>query len=95
MKWAILLYAHLVYPTGEIQKVISWNLPFTSYEQCEAFYQTEKENLHKGVLDHGKVTYHPDIKLKEMGCARGEIRAKGEKPLMSGERRLYYKGDPA
>ena len=30
-----------------------------------------------------------------MGCARGEMRAKGEKPLMSGERRLYYKGDPA
>ena len=54
MKWAILLYATLLYPTGEHQQVISWNLPFQTYEQCEAFYYEQKENLHKGVITHGK-----------------------------------------
>tara|TARA_B100001057_G_scaffold305656_1_gene305805 strand:+ start:4482 stop:4769 length:288 start_codon:yes stop_codon:yes gene_type:complete len=95
MKWAILLYAHLIYPTGEIQQVVSWNLPFQSYEQCEAFYNLQYKTLHAGVINHGKQVYHPDIKIKEMGCARGEIRANGQKPLMSGERRLFYQGDPA
>ena len=42
MKWAILLYATLIFPTGEKQQVISWNIPFSSYEQCEQFYKKEK-----------------------------------------------------
>ena len=69
MKWAILLYATLIFPTGEKQQVISWNIPFSSYEQCEQFYKKEKDTLHKGVLDHGKEVYHPEIQLVEMGCA--------------------------
>ena len=95
MKWAILLYATLLYPTGERQQVISWNLPFQTYEQCEAFYYEQKENLHKGVITHGKDKYHPEIQLLEMGCAKGVIKAKGEKPTMSGEVPLYFRGDPA
>tara|TARA_Y100001954_G_C15402342_1_gene403284 strand:- start:252 stop:539 length:288 start_codon:yes stop_codon:yes gene_type:complete len=94
MKWAILLYATLIFPTGEKQQVISWNIPFSSYEQCEQFYKKEKDTLHKGVLDHGKEVYHPEIQLVEMGCARGEIRARGDKPIVTGQRRLYFTGDP-
>ena len=66
-----------------------------TYEQCEAFYYEQKENLHKGVITHGKDKYHPEIQLLEMGCAKGVIKAKGEKPIMSGEVPLYFRGDPA
>lgn len=93
MMWAILIYATLVYPSGEVQRVISWNLPFRSYEQCEAFYRQEEDTLQKGVIAHGQDVYHPDIQLLEMGCAKGQIQQAGAKPIVSGEKRLYFRGE--
>ena len=46
MKWAILLYAILLYPDGEReQHVISWNIPFLTYQQCQVFFSAECYNL--------------------------------------------------
>ena len=83
MMWAILIYATLVYPSGEVQRVISWNLPFRSYEQCEAFYRQEEDTLQKGVIAHGQDVYHPDRQIQQAGA----------KPIVSGEKRLYFRGE--
>ena len=46
MQWVILLYAFLEYPdSGAIEKVVSRNLPFQSFEKCEQFYHQNKNNL--------------------------------------------------
>ena len=48
---AILLYALLGYPNNDnYEQVISWNLPFQTYEQCSMFYLQNKQNLHDGVI---------------------------------------------
>ena len=85
MKWAILLYAYLVYPdSSQMEKVISWNLPFQSYEECKSFYNRHTDDLHGGVIEHGEKTYGATMTINEMGCARAVIMHPGAKPEISG-----------
>ena len=71
IKVAILLYAILLYPDGEReQQVISWNLPFQSYQQCHNFYLQNATNLKDGVIVHGNSQYEQGMTLQEMGCTR-------------------------
>ena len=42
------------YPDGlREQQVISWNLPFQTYQQCQMFYNQNATNLKDGVVVHG------------------------------------------
>ena len=71
IKVAILLYAILLYPDGEReQQVISWNLPFQSYQQCHTFYLQNATSLKDGVIVHGNSQYEQGMTLQEMGCTR-------------------------
>ena len=71
IKVAILLYAILLYPDGiREQQVISWNLPFQSYQQCQTFYLQNATNLKDGVVVHGNSQYEQGMTLQEMGCTR-------------------------
>jgi hypothetical protein len=47
MKFAILIYAVLTTHAGdEVERFISWNLPFENYYKCSLFY---KENFKKEI----------------------------------------------
>ena len=71
IKVSILLYAILLYPGGEReQQVISWNLPFQTYQQCHTFYLQNATNLKSGVVVHGNSQYEQGMTLQEMGCTR-------------------------
>ena len=81
MKWAILLYAILLYPDGEReQHVISWNIPFLTYQQCQVFFLQNATTLKDGVVVHGNSRYEQGMTLSEMGCTKAFISANG-KPL--------------
>ena len=68
IKVTILLYAILLYPDGiREQQVISWNLPFQSYQQCQTFYLQNATNLKGGVVVHGNSQYEQCMILSEMG----------------------------
>lgn len=74
MQWVILLYAFLEYPdSGAIEKVVSRNLPFESYEQCEQFYHQNKNNLIPGVIKYSKTYNGEELTLLEMGCSKTQI----------------------
>tara|TARA_B100000941_G_scaffold290908_1_gene275803 strand:+ start:6983 stop:7288 length:306 start_codon:yes stop_codon:yes gene_type:complete len=74
MQWVILLYAFLEYPdSGAIEKVVSRNLPFESYEQCEQFYHQNKNNLIPGVIEYSKTYNGEELTLLEMGCSKTQI----------------------
>ena len=90
MKWAILLYATLLYPNRRTTTSNKLNHPFKHMSSVKHFIMNKKENPHKGVINHGKDKYHPEIQLLEMGCAKGVIKAKGEKSIMSGEVILIF-----
>lgn len=93
MKWAILIYAYLAYPQSDnIEKVISWNLPFASYQECKSFYHMYEDNLQTGVLVHAKEQYKADMIIREMGCARAVIHQPGEDPDVSGLRPIFKRG---
>ena len=84
IKVAVLLYAILLYPDGvREQQVISWNLPFQSYEHCQIFYNQNHKNLKDGVIVHGNSQYEEGMTLTEMGCT---------KVIMNGNNE--YKDDP-
>lgn len=92
---AILLYALLGYPNNDnYEQVISWNLPFQTYEQCSMFYLQNKQNLHDGVIRHGKSTYKADMFLQEMGCTKVSQPADRSTPAKDtpGARRPLYNG---
>ena len=81
IKVSILLYAILLYPDGiKEQQVISWNLPFQSYQQCETFYLQNATNLKDGVVVHGNSQYEQGMTLTEMGCTKVILTGNGEIP---------------
>ena len=81
IKVAILLYAILLYPDGiKEQQVISWNLPFNSYEQCQMFFNQNHKNLKNGVIVHGNSQYEQGMILSEMGCTKVILTGNGEIP---------------
>ncbi len=84
IKVAVVLYAILLYPDGlREQQVISWNLPFQSYETCQIFYNQNHKNLKDGVIVHGNSQYEEGMTLTEMGCT---------KVILSGDDK--FKDDP-
>ena len=90
MKWAILIYAYLAYPQSDnIEKVISWNLPFASYQECESFYHMYEDKLQSGVLVHAKEQYEADMTIREIGCARAVIEKPGDDPDVSDQRPIF------
>ena len=81
IKVTILLYAILLYPDGlRQQQVISWNLPFQSYENCEKFYNENQKKLKDGVVVHGNSEYEEGMTLSEMGCTKVVISGNGDIP---------------
>ena len=81
IKVSILLYAILLYPDGiKEQHVISWNLPFNSYEQCQMFFNQNHKNLKNGVVVHGNSQYEQGMILSEMGCTKVILTGNGEIP---------------
>ena len=79
IKVTILLYAILLYPDGiREQQVISWNLPFQSYQQCHTFYLQNATSLKDGVIVHGNSQYEQGMTLQEMGCTRVILSGDGE-----------------
>ena len=82
MKWAILIYAVLTSSTGipdKEQFVVSWNIPFTTHEECAKFYKANEKNLQDGVKLHGARNYNL-ADVKEMGCVRAELNPLTWKP---------------
>ena len=92
IKVAILLYATLLYPDGEREQlVISWNLPFQSYQQCHTFYLQNATNLKDGVVVHGNSQYEQGMTLTEMGCTKVIISGDGEPKDDPKNRVVHYK----
>ncbi len=92
IKVAILLYAILLYPDGQReQQVISWNLPFQSYQQCEMFYLQNATNLKDGVVVHGNSQYEQGMTLQEMGCTRVILSGNGPPKDDPKNRKPHYK----
>ncbi len=78
IKVSVLLYAILLYPDGlRQQQVISWNLPFQSYAQCQMFYNQNHKNLKDGVVVHGNSQYEEGMTLTEMGCTKVILEGDG------------------
>ena len=91
IKVAILLYAILLYPDGEReQQVISWNLPFQSYQQCHTFYLQNATNLKDGVVVHGNSQYEQGMTLTEMGCTKVILTGNGEIPRDDPKNRVVH-----
>ena len=91
IKVAILLYAILLYPDGEReQQVISWNLPFQSYQQCHTFYLQNATNLKSGVVVHGNSQYEQGMQLIEMGCTKVILTGNGEIPRDDPKNRVVH-----
>ena len=91
IKVAILLYAILLYPDGEReQQVISWNLPFQSYQQCQTFYLQNATNLKSGVVVHGNSQYEQGMQLTEMGCTKVILTGNGEIPRDDPKNRVVH-----
>ncbi len=79
IKVTILLYAILLYPDGlRQQQVISWNLPFQTYQQCQMFYKQNQKNLKDGVVVHGNSEYEEGMTLTEMGCTKVILTGNGD-----------------
>tara|TARA_E500000178_G_scaffold344949_1_gene394001 strand:+ start:6895 stop:7185 length:291 start_codon:yes stop_codon:yes gene_type:complete len=93
MQWVILLYAFLEYPDGSLEKVVSRNLPFQTYNQCEQFYYQNKDNLIPGVIDYSKTYNGEKLNLIEMGCSKAEVVKPGQPiPEPTGFKPLYRLG---
>ena len=81
IKVSVLLYAILLYPDGiRQQQVISWNLPFATFQQCQMFYNQNATNLKQGVIVHGNSQYEKGMQLTEMGCTKVVISGNGDIP---------------
>ena len=92
IKVAVLLYAILLYPDGiREQQVISWNLPFQTYQQCQVFYNQNATNLKDGVIVHGNSQYEKGMQLTEMGCTKVIISGNGEPKDDPKNRVAHYK----
>ena len=93
IKVSILLYAILLYPDGiREQQVISWNLPFQSYQQCHTFYNQNHKNLKDGVIVHGNSEYEEGMTLGEMGCTKVILTGNGDIPRDDPKNRVaHYK----
>ncbi len=88
---AILLYAILLFPDGvREQTVISWNLPFPNYAQCEIFYLQNNKNLKGGVVTHGNSVYEEGMTLVEMGCTKVVFTEDGPSKDRPEDRRIHY-----
>ena len=94
MQWVILLYAFLEYPdSGAIEKVVSRNLPFQSFEKCEQFYHQNKNILIPGVIEYSKTYNGQELTLIEMGCSKAQVPVSGQDiPEPSEFRPLYQLG---
>ena len=91
IKVAILLYAILLYPDGERElQVISWTLPFQSYQQCQTFYLQNATNLKSGVVVHGNSQYEQGMQLTEMGCTKVILTGNGEIPRDDPKNRVVH-----
>ena len=91
IKVSILLYAILLYPDGiKEQQVISWNLPFNSYEQCQMFFNQNHKNLKNGVIVHGNSQYEQGMILSEMGCTKVILTGNGEIPRDDPKNRVVH-----
>ena len=91
IKVSILLYAILLYPDGiKEQQVISWNLPFQSYQQCQTFYLQNATNLKSGVVVHGNSQYEQGMQLTEMGCTKVILTGNGEIPRDDPKNRVVH-----
>ena len=92
IKVTILLYAILLYPDGiREQQVISWNLPFQSYQQCQTFYLQNATNLKDGVIVHGNSQYEQGMTLQDLGCTRVILSGDGPPKDDPKNRVVHYK----
>ena len=91
IKVTILLYAILLYPDGiREQQVISWNLPFQTYQQCQMFYNQNHKNLKDGVIVHGNSEYEEGMTLTEMGCTKVILSGNGDIPRDNPNDRIVH-----
>ena len=91
IKVTILLYAILLYPDGiREQQVISWNLPFQTYQQCQMFYNQNYKNLKDGVIVHGNSEYEEGMTLTEMGCTKVILSGNGDIPRDNPNDRIVH-----
>ena len=71
----VIFLATLFYvQTPEVKEnLYSWQIQFSSYEQCEQFYHQNKNNLIPGVIEYSKTYNGEELTLSEMGCSKTQI----------------------
>ncbi len=91
IKVAVVLYAILLYPDGiREQQVISWNLPFATFPQCQMFFNQNATNLKDGVVVHGDSQYEEGMTLTEMGCTKVILTGNGDIPRDDPKNRVVH-----
>lgn len=69
MKWAIVFYALVSNPSGDIYEHVTWGLTFNHHEQCIEFYGQNQKDIITGLRTFLESKYEEPILLQEVGCA--------------------------
>ena len=74
------------------ENLFSYALTFTSYEQCETFFDDYGDKLLNGVIDHGTNTYGQEVGIDYFACAKVAINMQmpGE-PEVLGQKVMYQR----
>jgi len=89
----VIFLATLFYvQTPEVKEnLYSWQIQFSSYEQCEQFFDIYGDKLLNGVVNHGKLVYGQDLGVEYLACAEVKIDPTQQRPQIVGQKVVYEK----
>ena len=89
------MYALLTPEDGnQVRQMISWNMPFQSYSQCEYFLRNNTKRLLGGVIQLTEELHSEIATVKEMGCSTATVYydTPNDPPTITDKRSHYSVG---